>query len=100
MGSLQKTAPFDMVFLDADKTRLTEYVEALLVNDYILKKGGLIVVDNVLWKGLVLEANNGVGNYQRKEDISKQEDDSIRKKRRARKLASKMHTFNSNILME
>lgn len=48
-GELQP-APFDMIFLDADKTRLVEYVEAFLSSDRILKKGGLIVVDNVLWK--------------------------------------------------
>mmetsp|Transcript_2070 Transcript_2070/g.3172 ORF Transcript_2070/g.3172 Transcript_2070/m.3172 type:complete len:715 (+) Transcript_2070:666-2810(+) len=96
-----RPAPFDMIFIDADKTRLLEYVNALLVNDLILKKGGLIVVDNVLWKGLVLEASSGgSSSLPSKEDNADEEDDAVRKKRRARKLANKMHNFNSNILME
>lgn len=94
-GGLQP-APFDLVFVDADKTRLVEYAEALLGSDKILKKGGLIVVDNVLWKGLVLEASSG--------DFSSMKDDGdesiIKKNRRARKLATKMHTFNSAIVKD
>jgi len=95
-------APFDMVFIDADKTRLLEYVDALLTNDLILKKGGLILVDNVLWKGLVLEANNSATNSHRNEQAINDKDDgaSSRKGRRARKLANKMHKFNSEILKE
>lgn len=41
-------APFDMVFVHADKTRLLGYVEAYLGNDRLLNRGGLIVVNNVL----------------------------------------------------
>ena len=46
---MSKTKAFDLVFVDADKTRLLEYVEACVINDSVLKKGGLIVVDNTLW---------------------------------------------------
>lgn len=66
-----RTAPFDLVFVDADKTRLLEYVEACVTNDKLLKKGGLIVVDNVLWKGLVL-GSSGEGMSQ--SEIDKEED--------------------------
>lgn len=90
-----RPAPFDIVFVDADKTRLLEYVEACLSSDRVLKKGGMIVVDNVLWKGLVLEAVTG--------DFSRVENESVdekRKSRRARKLATKMHLFNSEIVKD
>ena len=91
-------ASFDMVFVDADKTRLLEYVEALVSNDNILAKGGLIVVDNVLWKGLVLETAQG---EQQEEEYDHDDDDEpARKGRRARKLASKMHHFNSHVVKD
>jgi predicted O-methyltransferase YrrM/rhodanese-related sulfurtransferase len=91
-------APFDMVFLDADKTRLIEYCEALLSSSRVLKKGGLIVVDNVLWKGLVLEASSG--NFSSLEDCANSEESELRKNRRARKLANNMHRFNSEIVKD
>jgi len=42
---------FDMAFIDADKENYLNYYEALLP---IMRSGGLIVVDNVLWSGRVL----------------------------------------------
>ena len=42
---------FDMGFIDADKENYLNYYEALLP---IMRPGGLIVVDNVLWSGRVL----------------------------------------------
>ena len=90
-------APFDIVFVDADKTRLMDYVNALVSNDRVLKKGGLILVDNVLWKGLVLGAGrNNSNGYDSGEELSEDEE-SLRKNRRARKLANKMHRFNSAV---
>ena len=92
-------APFDMVFVDADKTRLIDYLEACLSSDRVLKKGGLIVVDNVLWKGLVLEASSGEFSSL-SEDEATEESEQLRKNRRARKLANKMHRFNSEIVKD
>lgn len=43
---------FDLVFLDADKERYVEYYEAALP---MLPPGGLVVADNTLWSGRVLE---------------------------------------------
>ena len=91
-----KPSPFDLVFVDADKTRLLEYVEACLSSDRLLKRGGLIVVDNVLWKGLVLEASSGQFLSVADTDTTGQEE--LRKNRRARKLATQMHRFNSAIV--
>ena len=44
------TGPLDMVFIDADKGNYTNYYEACLP---LLRSGGLIVADNVLWSGKV-----------------------------------------------
>ena len=42
---------FDLVFIDADKVGYDCYYEAALV---LVRKGGVIAVDNVLWGGKVL----------------------------------------------
>lgn len=43
---------YDFVFIDADKENYGAYYEAALT---LLRPGGLIVVDNVLWHGAVLD---------------------------------------------
>ena len=53
LDSLAKiSGPFDFVFIDADKPNYKNYYEAVLPK---LKAGGVILVDNVLWSGTVLE---------------------------------------------
>lgn len=42
---------FDLVFLDADKENYPAYYEAVLP---LLRRGGLLVIDNALWSGAVL----------------------------------------------
>ena len=44
--------PFDLVFIDAEKTEYPEYFEAVLPK---MRPGGLILLDNVLWSGKVVE---------------------------------------------
>jgi caffeoyl-CoA O-methyltransferase len=44
--------PFDLVFIDADKPNYTNYYEAVLPK---LAGDGLVVADNVLWSGRVVE---------------------------------------------
>jgi len=44
---------YDLVFLDADKKNYLNYLELLLPK---IKTGGLLLSDNVLWSGKVLEA--------------------------------------------
>src|SRR5438270_12530061 len=46
------TDPLDLVFIDADKVNYSNYYEACLP---LLKPGGLIVADNVLWSGKVVD---------------------------------------------
>ena len=50
-----KNNKFDMVFIDADKMNYKEYYEKSLE---LLDKGGLIIIDNVLWHGEVADEEN------------------------------------------
>jgi caffeoyl-CoA O-methyltransferase len=45
--------PFDLVFIDADKGNYERYYEAVIDK---VRIGGLVVVDNTLWSGKVLDA--------------------------------------------
>jgi predicted O-methyltransferase YrrM len=47
------TIEFDLVFIDADKSNYPKYLDLLLPK---LKKGAVILSDNVLWSGKVVEA--------------------------------------------
>lgn len=49
-----KTLPpgFDLVFIDADKQNYLKYYEQVLP---LLKQGGYILIDNVLWSGKVVD---------------------------------------------
>ena len=44
--------PWDLVFLDADKKGLLAYYELLIP---LLPLGGILLVDNILWSGKVVE---------------------------------------------
>jgi len=46
-------APFDFAFIDADKENYLSYYERCLE---LLRPGGLVMVDNVLWSGWVADA--------------------------------------------
>ncbi|WP_044874780.1 class I SAM-dependent methyltransferase [Pseudomonas sp. LFM046] len=45
---------FDLIFIDADKANYPAYLEEAL---RLARRGGLILFDNVLWSGRVLEAD-------------------------------------------
>jgi predicted O-methyltransferase YrrM len=94
-SSFSHGEPFDIVFVDADKGRLIEYAEACLANDSLLRPGGMLIVDNTLWKGLVLEAAQN--DFKSLVDDEHTTDTVARKNRRARKLATQMHIFNAAI---
>ncbi len=48
-----KSSSFDFAFIDADKESYSEYFELCLM---LLRPGGLIAVDNVLWDGAVINS--------------------------------------------
>ena len=50
----EKSGLYDFAFIDADKGNYINYFESILSR---LSKDGLIVVDNVLWSGRVVDAN-------------------------------------------
>lgn len=47
--------PFDLAFIDADKTNYLNYFEAVLPK---LSPAGLLVADNTLWSGRVLDGSD------------------------------------------
>jgi predicted O-methyltransferase YrrM len=47
-----KSGTFDFAFIDADKSNYSNYYERVLV---LLRQGGLVVIDNVLWHGSVID---------------------------------------------
>jgi len=57
LADLAREPNFDLAFIDADKTAYIAYFEALLP---LIRAGGVILVDNVLWTGAVVdpEAND------------------------------------------
>ena len=46
---------FDLAFIDADKSNYDTYVELCL---QLVRQGGLVIVDNVLWHGQVLDRDD------------------------------------------
>ena len=51
-----RTEPFDLVFIDADKERSLEYFDAALA---LTRTGSVIIVDNVVRKGAIIDAATG-----------------------------------------
>lgn len=53
LQSIQKLdSRFDLVFIDADKENYSEYWEACVPK---VRRGGVLIADNVLWSGRVLD---------------------------------------------
>jgi len=46
------TGDFDIVFIDADKSSYAAYYDLIIDR---VKQGGIIITDNVLWSGKVIE---------------------------------------------
>ncbi|HEX4580189.1 MAG TPA: O-methyltransferase [Candidatus Dormibacteraeota bacterium] len=54
LRSLDPSPTIDIAFIDADKRGYRDYAEQLIPR---LRPGGLLLVDNVLWSGRVIEAD-------------------------------------------
>ena len=55
LRALPAAQAFDFAFIDADKTNYRHYYEEVLLR---MRAGGLILIDNVLWSGAVLDPND------------------------------------------
>lgn len=52
LPTLAGTEPYDLVFIDADKPNNTEYLKWALE---LTRPGSVIVMDNVIWEGTILD---------------------------------------------
>ena len=62
---------FDMAFIDADKSNYLEYYKRCLV---LIRSGGVIILDNMLWSGSVIDPNDDDSKALRKTGDYIQED--------------------------
>lgn len=69
-----QTGSFDMAFIDADKTNYLEYYQRCLA---LIKKGGIIILDNMLWGGDVLNPQDDDAKALRKTGDYIQNDERI-----------------------
>jgi predicted O-methyltransferase YrrM len=59
--SLEGLEPFDLVFIDADKANIPAYFSFALD---LTRRGGLIIVDNVIRNGKIVDANSADPDIQ------------------------------------
>lgn len=69
-----KSGKFDIAFIDADKSNYLEYYQRCLV---LIRKGGAIVLDNMLWGGDVLDPQDDDTKALRKTGDFIQSDNSV-----------------------
>lgn len=56
------SGPYDLVFIDANKREYSEYYEAVLP---LVRPGGLVIADDVLWDGKVFDGSNSCDSQTR-----------------------------------
>ena len=61
------TGSFDFAFIDADKTAYRSYCELALD---LLRPGGLLLIDNVLWGGRVIDPDEQDADTQAIRDLN------------------------------
>lgn len=89
-----QVAPFDIAFVDADKGGYKVYKDFLLDNN-LLRTGGLLLCDNVLFRGEVPEIwLDGDDSWAAEEEMARKR---VRNLREVRKTARKLHDFNKNV---
>ena len=70
----QLAGSFDLAFIDADKPNYPRYYDAVLPR---VRAGGLLVFDNVLWKGTVVAPNDESGKQIHALNERVQKDDRV-----------------------
>jgi predicted O-methyltransferase YrrM len=63
----QNGAAFDMAFIDADKENVNAYYEACLE---LVRPNGLVLVDNVLWSGAVIDPSDNDADTRALREVS------------------------------
>ena len=58
---------FDFAFIDADKSNYCSYYEKIIP---LMQKGGVVCIDNTLWKGRVYDNSNNNSSTQSIRDIN------------------------------
>lgn len=91
-------APFDIAFIDADKGGYVNYVKCLLDSNGI-RLGGLVVIDNVLFRGEVaaMWKEKNEESTAMNEDLGRKR---LRNVQNVRKSAQKIHFFNQYLHRE
>jgi caffeoyl-CoA O-methyltransferase len=69
-----KSGSFDMAFIDADKSNYLEYYKRCLM---LVRKGGVILLDNMLWSGSVVDPQDDDSKALRKTGDYIQEDKRV-----------------------
>ena len=69
-----KVGDFDMAFIDADKSNYLEYYQRCLV---LIRAGGVIILDNMLWSGSVIDPKDDDSQALRKTGDYIQEDTRV-----------------------
>jgi len=69
-----KVGNFDMAFIDADKSNYLEYYQRCLV---LIRAGGVIILDNMLWSGSVIDPKDDDSQALRKTGDYIQEDTRV-----------------------
>eukprot|EP00611_Tribonema_gayanum_P023015 TRINITY_DN4744_c0_g1_i1.p1 TRINITY_DN4744_c0_g1~~TRINITY_DN4744_c0_g1_i1.p1 ORF type:complete len:215 (-),score=67.82 TRINITY_DN4744_c0_g1_i1:13-657(-) len=100
--------PFDAVFIDNDKRKYQDYYEAILQHG-LLAPGGLILADNVLFKGLVPAAwsqseLDSKSDSDSAESGSESESEGVapagaedKQRRRRLRIACALHSYNLHV---
>jgi len=65
---------FDMAFIDADKSNYLDYYKRCLM---LIRAGGVIILDNMLWSGSVVDPNDDDSKSLRKTGDYIQEDNRV-----------------------
>ena len=69
-----KVGNFDMAFIDADKSTYLEYYKRCLA---LIRTGGVIILDNILWSGSVIDPKDDDSKALRKTGDYIQEDTRV-----------------------
>ena len=69
-----KSSSFDIAFIDADKSNYLDYYKRCLT---LVRGGGVIILDNMLWGGTVIDPKDDDSNMLRKTGDYIQHDDRV-----------------------